>query len=230
MPAARRGPGGRAALGPLRGRLRRDRPAGVWFAGPHRRRGRALDEPGGREGAARAPGERARRPARGAAGAAHARQGKAFAIDDALLFGCLLQDGEYLSPAFPVLTADPTHARDRWQDVVRHYPQPYVTVVKPGAGSAPFRVEFNATAAGRLDELAVLLYHSSALLPNYGFPVGFSIVARYARVPRWVTGAAGDLLAYRVLTHLLRERKVEEFRQARQAFARLGRSFFRRPA
>ncbi|GEM_PF-6007149 len=155
---------------------------------------------------------------------------KAFAIDDALLFGCLLQDGEYLSPAFPVLTADPTHARDRWQDVVRHYPQPYVTVVKPGAGSAPFRVEFNATAAGRLDELAVLLYHSSALLPNYGFPVGFSIVDRYARVPRWVTGAAGDLLAYRVLTHLLRERKVEEFRQARQAFARLGRSFFRRPA
>jgi len=153
-----------------------------------------------------------------------------FRIDDTLLFGCLLDEGEYLDPPFPIVVANPVEARNRWRDVVRNYPQPYVTMLKPLRGHAPFRVETNTKGVSSFEEIAHLLCRSSTLLPEYGFPVGFSVVDRYARVPRWTTGAARDIFVYRALTQLLRSGKKQEFMEARRIFAGMGRSFFERPA
>jgi len=152
-----------------------------------------------------------------------------FRIDDTLLFGCLLDEGEYLDPPFPVVVANPVEARQRWKDVVAEYPRPYVTMLKPGRGQSPFRVETNEEGKGSFERIVRLLHRSSTLLPEYGFPVGFSVVDRYARVPRWTTGAARDLFVYRALTQLLRNGKKDEFVEARRILAGMGRSFFERP-
>jgi hypothetical protein len=152
-----------------------------------------------------------------------------FRIDDTLLFGCLLDEGEYLDPPFPVVVANPVEVRQRWRDVVEKYPQPYVTMLKPVRGQAPFRVETNESGTRSFEGIARLLYRSSTLLPEYGFPVGFSVVDRYARVPQWTTGAARDLFVYRALTQLLRNGKKHQFVEARRMLAGMGRSFFERP-
>src|SRR6185437_2089907 len=105
-----------------------------------------------------------------------------YEILDDFLFGCVLEEGEYLEPILLVKNHEHRPV-DKCRPVVRQYPAPHATVIKTSAATFPYRVEMNPAAHSASDRLLRLLYHTSRLLPRYAFPVGLDIVDKYAKVP-----------------------------------------------
>ncbi|ERM19946.1 DNA double-strand break repair nuclease NurA [Brevibacillus laterosporus] len=106
-------------------------------------------------------------------------------ISDALLFSCLLKEGEYLRP-LKVDKNELGKSPDRWKPVIDNYPDPLTTYLKVTDTSYPFRVEMNKEN-GNTEFLLSFVYHMARLLPQYAFPVGLDIVDKFAKVPVWMT-------------------------------------------
>jgi hypothetical protein len=149
-------------------------------------------------------------------------------ISDDFLFGCVLEEGEYLSPV--LIPKNESHrARDHWQSVVARYPQPFATVLKASEMSFPFRVEMNGEAQRRAHEVLRLVFHTARLLPRYSFPVGLDIVDKYAKVPDWLSQGISARLAANVLHRAMAEGNARLIAQIRQLLAHTPRDFFYRP-
>lgn len=151
-----------------------------------------------------------------------------FDISDDFLFGCVLQEGEYLNP-IRIPKNPPRRARERWQEVVKQYPSPYATILKTSASNFPYRIEMNSAAFGDAARVLRLLYHTSRLLPRYAFPVGLDIVDKYAKVPDWLSRGVSARIAADVLLRALQTGDSNIVAQVRQFLARTPRDFFYRP-
>jgi hypothetical protein len=154
---------------------------------------------------------------------------KRFAISDDLLFGCVLKQGEYITPV--TIKKNPLNrAHDQWRLVVQQYGNPRATFIKPHDGTFPVRLELNATAAEQIHEVASVSYHTSRLLPHYAFPVGIDIVDKYAKVPDWMTRAVSTAGAAALLRKAVEEADDPVFISAvRRQLAGQPRDFFFRP-
>jgi hypothetical protein len=153
---------------------------------------------------------------------------KKYGIGDDFLFGCVLREGEYLTPV-EVSKNIARRARPEWQQVVSKYPQPLITLLKTDEMAFPFRVEMNKAAAARVDWTCGLLYHMARLLPRYAFPVGLDIVDKYAKVPDWLSRNVSSRLAASVLSRAMAEGDANIVMQIRQLLAHTPRDFFYRP-
>jgi hypothetical protein len=149
-------------------------------------------------------------------------------ISDDFLFGCVLEEGEYISPV-TIPKNSSRRARDKWKPVVDQYPQPFATVLKTTEVSFPFRVEMNAAAKQDEHRIMRLLYHTARLLPRYAFPVGLDIVDKYAKVPDWLSRNVSARLAAVVLNRAMAEGDPRLVAQIRQLLAHTPRDFFYRP-
>jgi hypothetical protein len=163
---------------------------------------------------------------------AHSRQLRRvidrFEILDDFLFGCVLEEGEYIEPI--KLPKNPERrAVDDWAAVVRQYPDPHATVIKTSASTFPFRVEMNPAAMSASERTLRLLYHTARLLPRYAFPVGLDIVDKYAKVPNWLSRGVSGRIAAEVLRRALNTGDPKMVAQIRQFLARGPRDFFYRP-
>ncbi|MCY7754988.1 DNA double-strand break repair nuclease NurA [Bacillus haynesii] len=111
-----------------------------------------------------------------------------YRITDAILFACLLREGEYIKP----LTVDKNglhKSPELWKPVIKDFPKPITTYIKVSDNSFPFRVEMYP-ANKDIELLLSITYHMARLLPEYGFPVGLDIVDKYAKVPLWMSKQA----------------------------------------
>jgi len=151
-----------------------------------------------------------------------------YGISDEFLFGCILAEGEYVTPVM-IMKNEPRRAREIWKLVVEQYPNPYATILKTTDVSFPFRIEMNP--AGREQEAVLmrLLYHTARLLPRYAFPVGLDIVDKYAKVPDWLSRNISARLAASVLNRAMAEGNARLIAQVRQLLAHTPRDFFYRP-
>lgn len=150
-------------------------------------------------------------------------------IHDEFLFGCVLDEGEYIDPV-PLKKNFPKDAHERWQSVVAQFPVPSATLLKVSANNFPFRVEFNGEPDNaRLERVMNLLYHTSLLLPNYAFPVGIDIVDKYAKIPDWLSKGISSHLTANILYKVLQKGDDRLLRQIRQLLAKSPRDFFFRP-
>jgi hypothetical protein len=150
-------------------------------------------------------------------------------IKDDFLFGCVLQAGEYLSP----IRVDKNlvrRARDRWQPVVRQYPQPLATMLKCEDTRFPFRVECNEVAGQQHADVVRLLYHTARLLPNYAFPVGLDIADKFAKIPDWISRGISAEVSAVILRRAVKTGDPRVVAQVRQLLARTPRDFFFRPS
>lgn len=149
-------------------------------------------------------------------------------ITDDFLFGCMLRDGEYLTPL--VIQKNPSRrARPRWQPVVAQFTQPNATLLKAEEVKFPFRIEMNARASERAGAIIGLIYHTARLLPRYSFPVGLDIADKYAKVPDWIArGISGEVSAS-VLKRALDTGDPQLVAQVKQLLARGSKGFFFRP-
>lgn len=153
-----------------------------------------------------------------------------YGITDDLLFGCVLKQGEYITPV--TVKKNPVNrARDRWQPVVKQFGNPRATLLKPQDGTFPLRLEMNSAAADRSEEVISLAYHTARLLPRYAFPVGLDIVDKFAKVPDWMTKAVSTAGAAALLRRAVEEADDPAFISAvRRELAGQPRDFFFRPS
>lgn len=153
---------------------------------------------------------------------------KTYSVTDEFLFGCVLAEGEYITPVL-IAKNDPRRARESWKPVVDQYPKPYATILKTTDVTFPFRIEMNPAARKQGADLIRLLYHTARLLPRYAFPVGLDIVDKYAKVPLWLSRNISARLAARVLNRAMAEGNARVIAQIRQLLAHTPRDFFYRP-
>lgn len=149
-------------------------------------------------------------------------------ISDDFLFGCILREGEYLTP-IEIQKNSPRRARERWKPVVRVYPRPKATMIKTAEMRFPFRVEFNSRAAEDHPLLLSLIFHTSRLLPQYAFPVGLDIADKYAKVPDWIARGVSAELSASVLRRAIKSGDARLVAQVRQLLSKSPRDFFFRP-
>jgi hypothetical protein len=150
-------------------------------------------------------------------------------ITDDFLFGCILREGEYLTPV-PVQKNPPRRAQERWGPVVRRYPQPAAMLVKSEETNFPFRVELNTAGVAQSEFLARFLYHTARLLPRYAFPVGLDIADKYAKIPDWLSRGVSAQLSADVLRRAMKTGDARLVTQLRLLLARGPRDFFYRPS
>lgn len=149
-------------------------------------------------------------------------------ISDDFLFGCVLAEGEYITPT-EIPKNEVRRARPHWHPVVAQYSRPFATLLKTSEFSFPFRVELNN--AGKMKEAEIMrtLYHTARLLPRYAFPVGLDIVDKYAKVPDWLSRNISARVAAAVLNRTIAEGDARMVSQVRQLLAHTPRDFFYRP-
>ncbi len=150
-------------------------------------------------------------------------------ITDDFLFGCMLRQGEYLTPV-RVLKNNPRKARPNWNAVVRQFPQPAAMLLKSEETDFPFRVEMNDAALQESAFMARFLYHTARLLPRYAFPVGLDIADRYAKIPDWLSRGVSAELSATVLRQAMKTGDPRLVTQLRLFLARGPRDFFYRPS
>jgi hypothetical protein len=154
---------------------------------------------------------------------------KRYEISDELLFGCILEEGEYLVP-FELQKNIKRRAHDLWQPVVEQFPHVNATMVKCSAMNFPYRVEMpSAPDSAELEARMSLLYHMSLLLPNYAFPVGIDIADKYVRIPDWLSKGVSERLTATVLKRILETGDTRMLMQVRRLLALSPRDFFFRP-
>jgi hypothetical protein len=153
---------------------------------------------------------------------------KRYGISDDFLFGCILEEGEYITPV-TIRKNEVRRAHEHWKPVIRQYPNPYATILKTSEFSFPFRVEMNSAGFSQEELMLRLLYHTARLLPRYAFPVGLDIVDKYAKVPEWLSGNISARLAATVLNRAMAEGDARLITQVRRLLSHTPRDFFYRP-
>lgn len=155
---------------------------------------------------------------------------KEYGLDDDLLFGCILDEGQYISPPVRLEKNPPRRAHPRWELVVKQYEHPRATILKPNYGTFPLRIETNTAAADQIAHVVSVAYHTTRLLPRYAFPVGLDIVDKYAKIPDWMSKAVSTAGAAALLKKAMEHDDDPAFvSQVRRALAGQPRDFFYRP-
>jgi len=151
-----------------------------------------------------------------------------FDIRDDFIFGCVLREGEYITPLLVNKNLE-RRARDRWRPVVRQIPSPVSTIIKTEDTAFPFRIEMNHAANVHSDNLLRLVFHTARLLPRYAFPVGLDIADKYAKIPDWISkGISGEISAM-LIRSALNTGDPRVVAQAKQLLLKQPRDFFFRP-
>ena len=151
-----------------------------------------------------------------------------YEFTDDFLFGCILKDGEYVSPVEIAKNLE-RRARDRWQPVVSRFLNPAATMLKTDSALFPFRVEMNPAATADLDFVLRLLYHTARLLPRYAFPVGLDIVDKYAKIPDWISRGISNQMTAVIMRRAVQTDDPAIVAQVRHLLAGGPRDFFYRP-
>jgi hypothetical protein len=152
-----------------------------------------------------------------------------YEIRDELLFGCILETGEYLRP-LRITKNLRTRAHDRWQGVIGQMPPVRSSMMKTSDHAFPFRIEFGSA----IDDAAIertmrLIFHTSLLLPNYAFPVGIDIADKFAKIPDWLSKGVSAQLAAAIYKRCVQSGDARLLEQMRNMLGRSPRDFFYRP-
>ncbi len=150
-------------------------------------------------------------------------------ITDPLLFRCVLEPGEALTP-IPINRNDPRRAPEAWRDdTIVRYPQPHVSYLQATEWSAPVRVELFPKDVDRFRDAASLVLHCALLLPKYAFPVGLDIVDKFARIPDWISKPINTNTAVQALKRALDHGDTKLFDALRRLLCGSQREWLLRP-
>ncbi len=165
---------------------------------------------------------------RGAIDPGSSENGEGPRITDPLLFRCVLEPGEILSP-LPINRNDLRRAPEAWKDKIVQYPQPYVSYLQVMEWSAPIRIELFKKDTPRFLDIAELVLHCALLLPRYAFPVGLDIVDKFAHIPDWMSRPVNTLTAVQALKRALDQGDTKLFDVLRRLLCGSEREWILRP-
>lgn len=153
---------------------------------------------------------------------------RTYGLNDASLFDVALMEGEYLKP-LPINRQGPENKwPDTWKWCIRAYPHPLTTYLKPAELVLPFRIE-TFDNVNDFDMIARLVFHTSRLLPTYGFPVGLDIVDKFAKVPAWMSRGVRGQYQVVLLQKALASGNPAAISFAKRVLSTKGRDWLFRP-
>jgi hypothetical protein len=153
-----------------------------------------------------------------------------YEFTDELLFGCILDEGEYFTPIEIQVNTNTRQAHEHWKAVIEQYPKPKSTILKTSSCKFPFRIDFNKATEESYHDTISLVYHTSLLLPQYSFPVGIDIADKYAKIPDWLSKGISERLTAYVLKKAMELGDERILLQLRQRLSITPRDFFFRPS
>lgn len=151
-----------------------------------------------------------------------------FRITDALLFRCVLQPGEVLTPV-AIDRNEMRRAPAAWAADIQQYPMPWVSYLLPTEWGLPVRIELFDKDRKHFQGLARLVMHCCWLLPRYAFPVGLDIVDKYAKVPNWMARPINTNTAVQALRRAMDAGETETFNALRRMLCGSARDWLFRP-
>jgi len=151
-----------------------------------------------------------------------------FRINDVLLFRCVLEPGEVLTPV-EIDRNEMRRAPAAWAGDIQQYPKPWVSYMLPTEWGHPVRVELFDKDLLRFPDLARLVMHCAWLLPRYAFPVGLDIVDKYAKVPNWMTRPINTNTAVQALRKAMDSGDTRTFDAMRRMLCGSTRDWLFRP-
>jgi len=152
-----------------------------------------------------------------------------YRISDTILFGCLLEEGQYIV-ARRIDKNAVSKSPDVWKTVLAAFDQPWTTYVRPTEEVLPFRVETTLVGTDpSYAELMRLVVHMSRLLPRYGFPVGLDIVDRHAKIPAWMSRQIRRELSAGLLRIAMESKDPRQLQIIRNRLLMQKRDIFFRP-
>ena len=155
-----------------------------------------------------------------------------YGLSDTQIFDLVLSPGQYLAPVAMSRQGDqgkwPQGPDGAWYTTIENYPKAMVTFLKPSDRNQPFRIEM---FEGCVDpgEIVDLIFHTSRLLPNYGFPAALDIVDKFAKIPNWMSANISTQHKVNLLrkAYSSDDKRVREF--ARKMLTATGRDWLFRP-
>lgn len=149
-------------------------------------------------------------------------------ITDPLLFRCVLEPGEALSPV-AINRNELRRAPDAWKDKIADYPKPLVSYIQPTEWNAPVRMEMFEKDRAHFEETAKLILHCALLLPKYAFPVGLDIVDKFAKIPDWMSKPVNTHTVVQTLKRALDRGDTKLFDTIRRMMCGSQREWLYRP-
>lgn len=155
-----------------------------------------------------------------------------YGLSDTQLFDLVLSPGQYLAPVVMSRQGDPGKwpqgPDGAWYTTIENYPRALVTFLKPSDRNQPFRIEM-FEGCGAADDIVDLVFHTSRLLPNYGFPAALDIVDKFAKIPNWMSVNISTQHKVNLLrkAYSSDDKRVKEF--ARKMLTATGRDWLFRP-
>lgn len=149
-------------------------------------------------------------------------------ITDSLLFRCVLEPGEALTPV--VLDRNELRrAPEAWKDIIVRYPKPMVSYLQATEWNSPIRIEMFEKDLSTFSDTAKLVMHCALLLPRYAFPVGLDIVDKFARIPNWMSKPVNTHTAVQTLKRALDNGDTRLFDALRRMLCGSTREWLLRP-
>ena len=155
-----------------------------------------------------------------------------YGLSDTQIFDLVLAPGQYLAPVCMSRQGDPRKwpqgPNGNWYTTIENYPRALVSYLKPSERSQPFRVEM-FEACQKPEQVLDLVFHTSRLLPNYGFPAALDIVDKFAKIPNWMSANISTQHKINLLrrAYASDDKRVKEF--ARKMLTATGRDWLFRP-
>jgi hypothetical protein len=149
-------------------------------------------------------------------------------ITDSLLFRCILEPGELLTPVI-LDRNEMRRAPTAWAAEIFRYPKPRVSYLQVTEWSAPIRLEAFEKDLPAFNRIADIVMHCALLLPRYAFPVGLDIVDKFARIPNWMARPVNTHTAVRVLKQALDSGDTRLFNALRRTLCGSSREWLLRP-
>jgi hypothetical protein len=157
------------------------------------------------------------------------QQYETYDLTDTVMFECVLEPGEYVSPLQMNKQGAANKIPVAWSAEIARFPAPWVTYVKPSADAMPIRVESFETGSVDHHDLMALIVHTSRLLPRYVFPVGLDIVDKHAKVPEWMSRQVNVMLQAQLMRKAMDTANPNAVRLAKRILSANTRDWLFRP-
>ena len=155
---------------------------------------------------------------------------KKYKITDSNLFEIILKSGQALKPlevkkqigGFKITSGS------AWEDKMDEFPKVHIGYIKVSDNQSPVRIEsLNYPSDLNLDYKYILA--ASKLLPNYGFPVGLSVVDKFAKIPNWMGKASRNYYTTHLLKQAVKNKDQNTISLALKVLSKKNRSWINRP-
>ena len=108
------------------------------------------------------------------------------------------------------------------------FPNVSIGYIKVSDNQSPIRIESLQNPVNLKKDYEYILA-TSKLLPNYGFPVGLSVVDKFAKIPNWMGKASRNYYTTYFLKEAIKQKNPNTISVALKVLSKSNRSWLTRP-